>query len=189
VLFDTDVIFLLVNASVLWGVITAALTWLLRSKLFVLVILVAPVVVATTFVKVPGVTDALGWYVTSLAYGIPGIVIGVLYADYVRTKAYFQRISKSSFLARGAIALSSTYLLSHLGQQILFSNPTVVFLLDFVDGGGRLKELASMTDNNGAYKAGGVIAASFGLLGFNQFREHRRRSHQQQTALIKEDTP
>ena len=94
-----DFIFLLVNASVIWGVVACALTWLMRSKLFVLVILIAPMVIATTFIKTPGVSNALGWYITSLVYGIPGIIIGVLYADYVRTKAYFQRISKSSFLA------------------------------------------------------------------------------------------
>ena len=89
-MIDTSLGFLLLNASVLWAVIAAGLTWIFRSKAFVLILLLAPFVVASTFRHVAGMADLLSFYGTSLLYGSPGIILGVLYVDYQRTKAYFK---------------------------------------------------------------------------------------------------
>jgi hypothetical protein len=170
---EPGLLFLLLNASVVWAVIAGLLTWLLRSKLFVLVLLLAPYIMGSAFRDVAGMQGLLGMYSTSLIYGSPGFIFGMLYADYQRVKRYFARASKSSFIARGAIALSSVYLLGYFGQKIIFDNPAIQFFLGFIEGGRRAQELISQVGYDGAVTSGGVIAASFGLLAFNRWREQR----------------
>ena len=70
-----------------------------------------------------------------MLYGSIGIIGGILYVEYAKAKAYFQRASKTSFLARGAIALSSVYLLSYFAQRIILGNPMVEYALSWIDGG------------------------------------------------------
>jgi hypothetical protein len=167
------IVFLLLNASVVWAVVAGLLTWVLRSKLLVLVIMIAPYIIGSSFRSTPGMAELIGMYSTSLIYGAPGIIFGMLYADYQRVKSYFTRVSKSSFLARGGIALSSVYLLGYFGQRIIFGNPAVQFFLGFIDGGERAQELVSRVDYDGAVTSGVVIASSFGVLAFNGWRQQR----------------
>lgn len=163
----------------LWAVVAAGLTWLFRSKAFVVIILLTPFIVASTFRHVAGMAELISFYGTSLIYGSPGIILGALYVDYQRTKAYFKRVSKTSFLARGGIGLSSIYILTYFSQQIIFSNPMVDFALGFIKGGDKAKELVSQADYNGVIKAGATIAVCFGVLAFNAYRENRRAAKQQ----------
>ena len=169
-------LFLLLNASVVWAVIAGLATWLMRSKLFVLVLLLAPYIIGSAFRSTPGMQPLLGMYSTSLIYGVPGIIFGMLYADYQRVKQYLARASKLAFLARGGIALSSTYLLGYFGQKIIFENPALQFFLGFIDGGDRAKELVSRVDQDGAITSVIIIAGSFALLGFTRFLEHKSAS-------------
>lgn len=170
---EPGVLFLLLNASVVWAVIAGILTWLMRSKLFVLVLLLAPYIIGSAFRDMPGMQSLLGAYSTSLIYGAPGFIFGMLYADYQRVKAYLARSSKLAFIARGGIALSSVYLLGYFGQQIIFENPAVQFFLGFINGGDRAQELVSQVDQGGAITSVVVIAGSFGLLGVTRYLEHR----------------
>jgi hypothetical protein len=170
---DPGLVFLLINASVVWAVIAGLLTWLMRSKLFVLVVMLAPYIIGSAFRETAGMQDLLGMYSTSLIYGAPGIIFGMLYADYQRVKQYFAKTSKLAFLARGGIALSSVYLLGYFGQKILFENPAVKFFLGFIDGGNRAQELISQVDQDGALTSAVVIAGSFGILGITRFIDHR----------------
>lgn len=170
---DPGILFLLLNASVVWAVVAGLLTWFLRSKLLVLVVLIAPYIVGSSFRHVAGMPELVGMYSTSLIYGSPGLIFGMLYADYQRVKMYFARTSKLAFVARGGIALSSVYLLGYFGQQIIFDNPGVRFILGFIDGGQRAQELVSQVDSSGALTAGATILASFGVLGFQRWREER----------------
>lgn len=170
---DPGMLFLLLNASVVWAVIAGLLTWLMRSKLFVLVVLIAPYIIGSAFRDTPGMQGLLGAYSTSLICGAPGIIFGMLYADYQRVKQYLARTSKLAFLARGGIALSSVYLLGFFGQKIIFENPAIQFFLGFIDGGDRAQELVSQVDQGGAITSALVIAGSFGLLGINRVVEHR----------------
>lgn len=170
---DPGIIFLLLNASVVWAVIAGILTWLMRSKLFVLVLLIAPYIIGSAFRDMPGMQGLLGMYSTSLIYGAPGFIFGMLYADYQRVKQYFARSSKLAFVARGGIALSSVYLLGYFGQKILFENPAVKFFLGFIDGGRRAQELISQVDQDGAITSAVVIAGSFGILAVIRFIDHR----------------
>lgn len=117
-----------------------------------------------------------------MLYGTIGIVFGILYADYQRAKAYWKRVSKTSFLARGGIALSSLYLLSFFGQKILLDNPLVSFVLGYIDGGRRAKELMQQVDYDGAITAGTCIAISFGVLAFNGYREQQRLKQETQSS-------
>jgi len=133
----------------------------------------APYVIGSTFQHIAGIPQLIGFYGTSMLYGTLGIVFGILYADYERAKRYFQRASKSSFVARGGIALSSLYLVSYFGQKIIFNNPMVEFALGYIDGGSRAKEIVSQVDYDGAMTAGICIAGSFGVLAFNKFREQK----------------
>jgi len=171
---EPGMLFLLLNASVVWAVVAGLLTWVLRSKLLVLVVLIAPYIIGSSFRQVAGMPELVGMYSTSLIYGAPGLIFGMLYADYQRVKLYFARTSKLAFMARGGIALSSVYLLGYFGQQIIFENPGVRFILGFIDGGRRAQELVSQVDSSGAFTAGVTILASFGLLGFERWREERR---------------
>jgi hypothetical protein len=171
---DPGMLFLLLNASVVWAVVAGLLTWALRSKLLVLVVLIAPYIIGSSFRHVAGMPELVGMYSTSLIYGAPGLIFGMLYADYQRVKLYFARTSKLAFMARGGIALSSVYLLGYFGQQIIFDNPGVRFILGFIDGGKRAQELVSQVDSSGALTAGATILASFGVLGFQRWREERK---------------
>lgn len=170
---DPGIIFLLLNASVVWAVLAGLLTWVMRSKLLVLVVMIAPYIIGSSFRATPGMPELVGMYSTSLIYGAPGIIFGMLYADYQRVKSYFAKASKAAFLARGGIALSSVYLLGYFGQRIIFGNPAVQFFLGFIDGGDRAQELVSRVDYNGAVSSGLVIAASVGVLGFTRWKEQR----------------
>jgi hypothetical protein len=170
---EPGLVFLLLNASVVWAVIAGLLTWLMRSKIFVLVMMIAPYIIGSAFRETPGMQGLLGMYSTSLIYGAPGIIFGMLYADYQRVKQYFARTSKLAFFARGGIALSSVYLLGYFGQKILFENPAVKFFLGFIDGGARAQELISQVDQDGAVTSAVVIVGSFGLLAVTRFIDHR----------------
>lgn len=177
---------LFLNASILWGVVAGLLTWLLRFKTLALVLLLSPLVIGSTFRHIAGMPELIGFYGTSLLYGTPGIIAGMLYADYQRTKAYFARVSKSSFLARGGIALSSVYLLGFFGQKIIFDNPMVELVLGYVKGGDRAKEIVSQVDYDGAIIAVGGIVACAGVLAFTTYREHRRAGRANVPALKEE---
>jgi hypothetical protein len=170
----SDLFLLAINASILWGVIAGLLTWLMRFKTLVLVLFLAPLVIGSSFRNIAGMPELIGFYSTSLLYGLPGILTGMLYADYQRTKAYFARVSKTSFIARGGIGLSSVYLLGYFGQKIIFDNPMVEFALGYIKGGDRAKQIAEQVDYDGALSAGGVIVACAGVIAFNTFREQRR---------------
>ncbi|MBM1691589.1 hypothetical protein [Sulfitobacter geojensis] len=168
-----DLFLLFINASILWGVVAGLLTWLLRFKTLVLVLFLAPLVIGSTLRNIAGMPELIGFYGTSLLYGSPGIIAGMLYADYQRTKAYFAKVSKTSFLARGGIGLSSVYLLGYFSQKIIFDNPMVEFALGYIKGGDRAKQIASQVDYDGALTAGGVIVACVGVIAFNTYREQR----------------
>ncbi|WP_299073308.1 hypothetical protein [uncultured Paraglaciecola sp.] len=181
-----ETFFLFLNASILWGVLAGLLTWLLRFKTLVLVLLLSPLVMGSSFRHIAGMPELIGFYGTSLLYGAPGIIAGMLYADYQRTKAYFVRVSKTSFLARGGIGLSSVYLLGYFGQKIIFENPMVELVLGYIKGGDRAKEIVSQVDYDGALTAGGGIVACAGVLAFNTYREHRRAGRASVPALKEE---
>lgn len=170
---DPGILFLLLNASVVWAVVAGLLTWVMRSKLFVLVILIAPYIIGSAFRETPGMQNLLGMYSTSLIYGAPGIVFGMLYADYQRVKQYLARTSKLAFVARGGIALSSVYLLGYFGQKIIFENPAVKFFLGFINVGDRAQDLISQVDRDGAITSAVVIVGSFALLGVSRILEQR----------------
>ena len=170
----TDLFILAINASILWGVIAGLLTWMLRFKTLVFVLFLAPLVIGSTFRHIAGMPELIGFYSTSLLYGLPGILAGMLYADYQRTKAYFAKVSKTTFIARGGIGLSAVYLLGYFGQKIIFDNPMVEFALGYIKGGDRAKQIATQVDYDGALTAGGVIVACAGVIAFNTFRDQRR---------------
>lgn len=177
---------LLINASILWGVLAGLLTWLLRFKTLVLVLLLAPLVIGSTFRHIAGMPELIGFYGTALLYGAPGIVAGMLYADYQRTKAYLAKVSKTSFIARGGIGLSSVYLLGYFGQKIIFENPMVEFALGYIKGGDRAKEIASQVDYSGALTAGGTILACVSVLAINTYRSNRQAGQIAASAVVEE---
>lgn len=166
-------LFLFLNASVVWFVVAAVLMKLFRLKSLVLVLIIAPFVVGSTFQSVAGMPQLIGFYGTSILYGAVGIVGGILYIEYAKAKAYLQRASKTSFLARGMIALSSLYLLSFFAQKIIVQNPMVELALRWIDGGEQARELLSIVDYEGAYTAGTCIVGGIGVLLFNKYRELR----------------
>ena len=55
-----DTFFLFLNASILWGVVAGLMTWLLRFKTLVLVLLLAPLVIGSTFRHVAGMPELIG---------------------------------------------------------------------------------------------------------------------------------
>ena len=168
--------FLVLNASVVWAVIGGGLMWFVRMKSVVALILIAPFIIAPAFAHLGRVGEVLSFYSTSLLYGLPGLVIGVLYADYQRVKQYFARTSKLAFLARGGMALSSVYIVGYFGQRIIMDNPMVQFALGFVNGGDRVQELVDKLDSQGVVQAALCFACSLGLLAFTRYREERSKT-------------
>lgn len=166
-------LFLLLNASIVWFVVAAILMKICRLKSLVLVIIIAPFVIGSTFQHIAGMSQLIGFYGTSILYGALGIVLGILYVDYARVKERFQKASKISFLARGVIALSSMYLLSFFGQKIIVNNPMVQFALSWIDGGEKATQLLNQVDYDGALTAGAGIVVAFSTLAFNQYRDYR----------------
>ena len=171
-------LFLLLNASIVWFVVSALLMKFCRLKSLVLVLIITPFVVGSTFRDVAGMPQLIGFYGTSILYGCLGIIGGILYVEYVKAKAYFKRASKTAFVARGAIALSSIYLLSYFAQKIILNNPVVNLALRWMDGGEQAKELLHHVNYDGAFYAGAGIIAGVGALAINkylQFRSEQKR--------------
>ena len=171
-------LFLFLNASIVWFVVSALLMKLCRLKSLVLVLIIAPFVIGSTFRDVAGMPQLIGFYGTSILYGSLGVVGGILYVEYAKAKAYFKRASKTVFVARGAIALSSIYLLSYFAQKIILNNPVVSLALRWVDGGEQAKELLHHVNYDGAFYAGGGIIVGVGALAINkylQFRSDQKR--------------
>ncbi len=167
--------FLVLNASVVWAVIGGGLMWFVRMKSLVALILIAPFIITPAFQHLSGVGEVLGFYSTSLLYGLPGLIVGVLYADYQRVKQYFARSSKLAFLARGGMALSAVYIVGYFGQRIIMDNPMVQFVLGFVNGGDRVQELVDKLDSQGVVQAAICFAGSVSLLAFSRYREERSK--------------
>ena len=101
----------------------------MRFKNLVVVPLLLPLVVGATFWGIAGMPELIDFYGTSLLYCAPGVIAGMLCADYQRTKAYFARASKTSFLVRGGIGLSSVYLPGYFGRKINLENPIFELVL------------------------------------------------------------
>lgn len=159
-MFGGDFGFLFLNASVVWFVIAIVLMKLFRLKALVIVLIITPFIIGSTFRNIAGMPELLGFYGTSILYGIVGLMSGILYMEYEKAKRKFQKASKISFLARGGIALSSFYLVTHFVQKIIFANKTVVIALNFIHGGDKAKDILSQFNNDGAVIAGGVIVVS-----------------------------
>lgn len=177
-LLATSPLLLILNASVLWGIVSGLLTWALRFKTLVLVILISPLILTAPFSNIAGMPELVAFYGQSLIYGAPGILVGMIYANYHRIKRQIANMSKASMLARLGIGLSSIYLLGFFGQKIIFENPMVELALGFIKGGDQAKEVAQMIDYDGAIKAGGVIIACVLVLLVNTYRDRKTNKTQ-----------
>jgi len=170
---NSETAFLFLNSSVVWFVISAVLMKVLRLKSLVLVLIIAPFVICSTLRDVAGMPELIGFYGTSILYGALGIVGGILYMEYAKAKAYFKRASKTSFIARSAIALSSLYLLSYFAQSIILNNPMVQFALNWIEGGDEATKLLNHVSIDGVYYASGGIVAGISVLAINKYLEYR----------------
>jgi len=182
-----EAVFLLLNSSVVWFVISAVLMKVLRLKSLVLVLIIAPFVIGSTFRDVAGMPELIGFYGTSILYGALGIMGGILYTEYAKANAYFKRASKTSFLARGAIALSSLYLLSYFAQSIILRNPMVQFALNWIDGGDEAVEFLNHVSNDGVYYASGGIITGISILVINKYIEYRSNTNNVGTEISSEN--
>jgi len=159
----------------------------LRLKSLVLVLIIAPFVIGSTFRDVAGMPELIGFYGTSILYGALGIVGGILYMEYAKAKAYFKRASKTSFFARGAIALSSLYLLSYFAQSIILNIPMVQFALNWIEGGDEAKDLLNHVSIDGVYYASGGIIVGISILAFNKYLEYRSNTDNVGTEISSEN--
>lgn len=166
-------LFLFLNATVVWFVVSALLMKFCRLKSLVLVLIIAPFVVGSTFRDIAGMPQLIGFYGTSMLYGSLGIVGGILYVEYAKAKVYFKRASKTSFLARGSIAISSVYLLSYFAQKIILSNPIVEFALGWIDGGDQATQVLARFNYDGAFYAGAGIVVGVGTLAVSKYLQIR----------------
>lgn len=126
--------------------------------------LLVPFLVAPTVSSIAGMNELIGFYGTSLLYGSPGIVAGMIYADYQRAKTLFQRVSKVGFLARGGLTMSALYLLTYFGSNLIMKNQMVRFVLQFVEGGSQTTKILSFVDQEGAVIAGFSGSACIAVL-------------------------
>jgi hypothetical protein len=69
---DFGFLFLILNASVVWAVFAGFMTWIMRSKLFVLVVMIAPYIIGSAFRDTPGMQSLLGM---SQAIHVSGLLL------------------------------------------------------------------------------------------------------------------
>ena len=182
-MLESNFWFLFLNSTVVWFVIAAVLMKSLRLKALTIVIIIAPFIIGSTFRKVAGVPELVGFYGTSILYGIIGLIGGIIYMEYEKAKRRFQKASKIGFLARGGITLSSFYLISYFVQKIIFGNPTVQFALNWIKGGQQAKDILNQLNHSGAMIAGGTIVLSFGVLGAQQYLQYQSSKQVINTAI------
>jgi len=178
-----DFWFLFLNASVVWLVMAIVLMKLFRLKALVVILIITPFVIGSTFRNSAGVPELIGFYGTSILYGMLGLISGIVYMEYEKAKRKFQKASKISFLARGGIALSSFYLVTHFIQKIIFANKTVVLALNFIHGGDKAKDILSQFNDDGAVVAGVVIAASVLVLVAQHYLTNKTPSSTSETPI------
>ena len=85
-----DFWFLFLNASVVWLVIAIVLMKLFRLKALVIVLIITPLVIGSTFKNIAGVPELIGFYGTSILYGMLGLISGIVYMEYEKAKRKFQ---------------------------------------------------------------------------------------------------
>ncbi len=164
-------LFLLLNASIVCGVVAGLFVWFFRSKMLLLVTLVAPIVMSYSFRHIILVQQLTEAYITCLLYGAFGIVIGVMYADYKRSLMLLKRLPVVAALGRVSLICSCLYLLAFYGYQILLENPLVSFVLSFSKEGSMLKTGVSyLSGGETSYAYIGMVV-SIGLIAFGKYKK------------------
>jgi len=174
-----DLIFLIVNASVVCFIASFALLKVLRSKVFILCLVFSP------FVLIPLLDGSLQefvlGYVFVLQYGGLGVVLAVLLFELDKiTKARRLRYFTSS-IAKMTITIASFYVFIFTAKNIVSQNETVNTSLSYASAFGLLEQddLNTVEYWGSFFNATGtticvfIILASLNLIAFNKYRAFR----------------
>lgn len=128
---------LVLNASVVWFILSYAGIALLKSKALVACLFILPIILLPNIL--PESQSWSRWYGLSLLYGLGGLVIGVMLAEYQKTKKFMSNLHKPSFFtmigARFCIGVSGLYVLVYLVRSVfddlIMATPILKTLLDW----------------------------------------------------------
>ena len=126
-----SLLFLILNSSVISGIVAFVLTKLLRSKVLVALIALSPYIIAPALQLDDDFEPYEALYRKVLFYGMPGIALGMLYADYKNLLKAIQKFSVTALMARAGILVSSLYLVSYYTHQFIVNHPAIQWLNQF----------------------------------------------------------
>jgi hypothetical protein len=134
---NESVWWLALNASVVWFILSYAGISLFKSKALFVCLLILPVLLLPNLM--PESQVWLKWYGASLAYGLAGLLLGVMLAEYQKTKKFMSNLHKPSFFtmigARFCIGLSGLYILVYLVRsvfdELILATPILKTILDW----------------------------------------------------------
>lgn len=171
-----DVLFLIVNASIVCFIASFVLLKVLRSKVLIICFVFSPFVLIPFFDG--GMQEYIWGYVFVLQYGGLGVVLAVLLFELDKiTRARKLRYLSSS-LAKMMIAIAGFYLFVFIAKKMLSTNETVNTSLDYASAFGLLEQqdlaladyFGSFFHATGATICALLIAFCLSLIIFNKFK-------------------
>ncbi|MFQ3247166.1 MAG: hypothetical protein ACI9SP_003821 [Arenicella sp.] len=174
-----DLVFLIVNASIVCFIASFVLLKVLRSKVLILCLVFSPFVLIPFFDG--AMQELIFGYVFVLQYGGLGIVLAVLLFELDKiTRARRLRYLTSS-IAKMTITVSSFYVFVFIAKNMVGQNETVNTSLNYASAFGILeqKDLATVEYLGSFFHVTGVvicvliILSSLGLIVFNKYRAFR----------------
>lgn len=171
-----DLLFLIVNASVVFFIASFVLLKILRSKIFILCLVFSPFVLIPFFDG--AMQELIFGYVFVLQYGGLGVVLAVLLFELDKiTRARRLRYFTSS-IAKMTIAVSSFYVFIFTAKNMVSQNETVSTSINYASAFGLLAQQDLETaqywgrffNGTGTLLCVLVIIASLSVIAFNKYR-------------------
>ena len=167
--FNKNTLFIVLNASIIWAVLSYLLLRLTKLKTITLILIFLPLLSINIIDGFPVLAEFMGLYSVSIIYGgLLGILIGMSIGEYHNIRAFYNQASKIGFFARSATSLSGVYLLGTYGKSVLFDNPVVTSTMSFL-GLGDPTDLAQI-DQEGLNLATTVFVSGVGVSLFEKYR-------------------
>jgi len=174
-----DLLFLIVNASIVCFIASFVLLKILRSKILILCLVFSPFVLIPFFEG--ALKELIFGYVSVLQYGGLGIVLAVLLFELDKiTRARRLRYFTSS-IAKMMITIASFYVFIFTAKNMVSQNETVNTSLGYASAFGLLEQgdlntveyWGSFFNVTGTIICVLIILASLSLIVFNKYRAFR----------------
>jgi hypothetical protein len=171
-----EVLFLIVNASLVCFIAVYCLLRLTRSKVLVLCAVTAPFVLIPFFEGM--VQELFLLYLFLLQYGVAGIVLATVVFELDQIKRARKLRYLTSFMANVAILFSAAYLFVYSARRFIFENQAVQSSMEYaeifglVDGQdiALVGKIAGLFNDSGAVLSVIIVILCLLVIGFNKVR-------------------